>query len=44
MWILSRTPKMEDKTYKMIIDFLDDNGFDTKKIINAKQDRRGVIK
>lgn len=44
MWILSRTPEMEDKIYDMIIKFLDKNGFDTKKIINAKQDRGGIIK
>ncbi len=44
MWILSRTPQMDDKTYKMIIEFLDENGFNTKKIINSKQDREGVIK
>ena len=40
MWILSRTPHMDDKLYSEIIDFLNANGFDIKKIINAKQNKR----
>lgn len=40
MWILSRTPHMEDRIYGEIIDFLNLNDFDIKKIINARQDKR----
>lgn len=40
MWILSRTPHMEIEDYRELIDFLDEKGFDTNKIINARQDRR----
>ena len=40
MWILSRTPHMEIEDYRELIDFLDEKGFDTHKIINARQDRR----
>lgn len=38
LWILSRTPKMDEQVYKEIIKFLDRHGFNTKKIINAKQE------
>lgn len=37
LWILNRSPHMESKLYGEIIDFLDDKGFDIKKIINSKQ-------
>lgn len=40
LWILSRTPHMNKKTYKVIIDYLKEYGFNTKKIINTKQSRR----
>lgn len=39
LWILNRSPYMESKLYGEIIDFLDDKGFNIKKIINAKQDK-----
>lgn len=39
LWILNRNPKMESNVYKEIIDFLDENGFDIKKIINPLQDK-----
>lgn len=39
LWILSRSPQMDEETYRIIIDYLKDYGFNTKKIINAKQDR-----
>lgn len=39
LWILNRNPHMESKIYGDIIDFLDDKGFDIKKIINPKQDK-----
>lgn len=39
LWILSRTPKMDGKVYKTIIEYLDKYGFETKKIINCKHDR-----
>lgn len=40
MWILSRAPHMEIEDYEKIIEFLDEKGFNTKKIINARQERR----
>ncbi|MGO1468737.1 MAG: lipocalin family protein [Tissierella sp.] len=40
LWILSRTPHMDDKTYGEIIDFLYDKDFDIKKIINPIQDKK----
>lgn len=42
LWILSRTPKMDDKAYEVIIKFLDKKGFDTKKIVNSKHDKTKV--
>lgn len=38
LWILNRTPHMDDKTYGEIIDFLNEKDFDIKKIINPRQD------
>lgn len=38
LWILSRTPKMDEKVYKKIMKFLDGKGFNTKKTINARQE------
>lgn len=39
LWILSRTPKLDQEVYDSIIDFLDKNSFNTNKIINAKQNK-----
>lgn len=39
LWILNRTPHMDDETYSEIIDFLNEKNFDIKKIINPKQDK-----
>lgn len=39
LWILSRTPHMDDKLYSDIIDFLSEKDFDIKRIINAKQNK-----
>lgn len=39
LWILNRTPHMEDETYSDIIDFLNEKDFDIKKIINPKQSK-----
>ena len=39
LWILSRKPQMDDKTYGEIIDFLNDKGFNIKKIINPLQNK-----
>ncbi len=40
LWILSRTPQMDDETYSEIIDFLNDKDFDIKEIINPKQNKK----
>lgn len=37
LWILSRNPQMDKEVYEGIIDFLNDNGFETERIINSKQ-------
>lgn len=37
LWILSRTPYIEKDVYKIIMNFLKENKFNTKKIIYAKQ-------
>ncbi len=39
LWILNRTPHMDEKTYGEIIDFLNEKDFDIKKIINSKQEK-----
>lgn len=39
LWILNRSPHMDDDTYSHIIDFLNDKDFDIKKIINPKQNK-----
>lgn len=38
LWVLSRTPQMDKKTYGEIIDFLNDKNFEIGKIINPMQD------
>jgi len=37
LWILSRTPKMEEETYQQIIARLKDKGFDLKKLKRTVQ-------
>ena len=37
LWILSRAPKMADKDYNEIINFLDSKGFKTGEILTTKQ-------
>jgi apolipoprotein D and lipocalin family protein len=38
LWILSRTPQMDETLYKQIIERLKSKGFDTNKIVKTKQD------
>jgi len=37
LWILSRTPAMEDKTYQAILERLQEQGYDTAKLIRTAQ-------
>ncbi len=37
LWILSRTPEMEENTYQKILQNLEDRGFDTEKLQLCKQ-------
>lgn len=39
LWILSRTPQIDQKDYQEIINFLVDKGFDITSISKTKQDR-----
>lgn len=41
LWILSRSPQMEDKDYKEIINFLKDKGFKTEELLITTQNRDG---
>ncbi|MFN8670522.1 MAG: lipocalin family protein [Candidatus Sericytochromatia bacterium] len=36
-WILSRTPSLDENTYKKIINKLEKNGYDTSKFVKTKQ-------
>jgi apolipoprotein D and lipocalin family protein len=38
LWILSRTPKMDDAVYGTLIQFIRENGFDLEKIIHVDQE------
>jgi apolipoprotein D and lipocalin family protein len=37
LWILSRTPKMDEKTIQGILDKMREKGFDVSKILRTKQ-------
>ncbi|MDT8309196.1 MAG: lipocalin family protein, partial [Bacteroidales bacterium] len=37
LWILSRTPEMDESTYQKILRNLEDRGFDTEKLQLCKQ-------
>jgi lipocalin len=37
LWILSRTPQMDEGTYKILVQQAERNGFDTSKMIKVKQ-------
>jgi apolipoprotein D and lipocalin family protein len=37
LWILSRTPQMDDLTYQGILKKLQKNGFDTNRLVKTKQ-------
>ena len=37
LWILSRTPEMDEKTYQMLIDSAKRRGYDLSKLIKVKQ-------
>ena len=39
LWILSRTPHLEEKTYQMLLDKAQTRGYDTSKLINVLQHR-----
>lgn len=39
LWILSRKPKMNDRIYKELIEYLDSKGFNVSKIIKVPQNR-----
>ena len=38
VWILSRSHKLNNRDYKEILNYLDDHGFKTRKLIETKQD------
>lgn len=38
LWILSRTPQIDDETYKKIVKGIEEKGLDTSKIVKTKQD------
>jgi lipocalin len=38
LWILSRTPQLDEKTYQMIVAKAKARGYDTSKLINVLQD------
>jgi lipocalin len=38
LWILAREKKMEESTYRMLLQKAIDNGYDVKKIIRVEQD------
>jgi len=40
LWILSREPVMNDKTYKELVEFTRQNGFDVDKLIKVPQNWR----
>jgi len=37
LWILSRTPQLDEKTYQMLLDKAKDRGYDTSKLIKVLQ-------
>ncbi|MDA3879997.1 MAG: lipocalin family protein [Prolixibacteraceae bacterium] len=37
LWILSRTPQMDDETYQMLLENAKKRGYDTSKLIEVKQ-------
>ena len=39
LWILNRSPQMDESIYNDIITFLDEKGFEVDKIINPMQDK-----
>jgi len=39
LWILSRTPQLEEKTYQMLLDKAQTRGYDTSKLIKVLQHR-----
>ena len=38
LWILSRTPEIDESLYKELIDFCSENGFEMEKLIKVKQE------
>lgn len=39
LWVLSRTPKMDESLYNQIVQRLKEKGFDTNKLVKTKQDK-----
>ena len=37
LWILSRTPQMDDETYQMLVDKAKERGYDVSKLIKVEQ-------